>query len=157
MKDASEGIVEKMVSIKIESNRLISYYNNEGKLHREDGPAIEYPDGTKYWYKEGKLHREDGPAKECPDGTKYWYKEGKPHREDGPAEQDAGSYCTVENIIVGNEAPPNNKSKSENNENTSDFTILLASLLVAGIAGIYKGKHIEKKEASKKQKNIIVV
>ena len=21
-----------------------------GKLHREDGPAVEYPDGTKLWY-----------------------------------------------------------------------------------------------------------
>jgi hypothetical protein len=25
-----------------------------GKLHRTDGPAIEYADGSKYWYYEGK-------------------------------------------------------------------------------------------------------
>ncbi|HNC57662.1 MAG TPA: hypothetical protein PLP33_19650 [Leptospiraceae bacterium] len=57
----------------------------EGKRHRIDGPAIEESDGTKYWHKEGNLHREDGPAIEESDGTKYWHKEGNLHREDGPA------------------------------------------------------------------------
>ena len=37
------------------------YYLN-GKLHREDDPAVEYANGDKYWYKNGKRHREDGPA-----------------------------------------------------------------------------------------------
>jgi hypothetical protein len=37
----------------------------------------EYPNGDKYWFKEGKLHREDGPAIECADGTKYWWIDGK--------------------------------------------------------------------------------
>ncbi|CAB4196751.1 hypothetical protein UFOVP1290_271 [uncultured Caudovirales phage] len=49
------------------------YWYLEGELHREDGPAVEYPDGTKEWWLEGKLHREDGPAVEYPDGTKEWY------------------------------------------------------------------------------------
>jgi hypothetical protein len=57
------------------SNKERHWYKNNN-LHREDGPAIEYADGTKYWYKEGKRHREDGPAVEYPDGTKYWYLEG---------------------------------------------------------------------------------
>ena len=56
-----------------------------GKLHRDDGPAIEYADGTKRWYKDGKLHRDDGPAAEYANGTKFWYKDGKLHRDDGPA------------------------------------------------------------------------
>jgi len=59
------------------------YYN--GKLHREDGPAVEYSTGVKAWYKEGNLHREGGPALEYPNGYKEWFKEGKFHREDGPA------------------------------------------------------------------------
>ena len=42
-------------------------------LHREDGPAIEYPDGQKQWYLHGNLHREDGPAIEYPEGEKFWY------------------------------------------------------------------------------------
>ena len=43
------------------------------KLHREDGPAVEYPDGKKYWYLDDKWHREDGPAIEYADGTKSWF------------------------------------------------------------------------------------
>jgi len=62
-----------------------SWYNSNGKLHREDGPAVEYSDGTKKWYIDGKLHREDGPAIEDANETKYWYQNGELHREDGPA------------------------------------------------------------------------
>ena len=47
-----------------------------GKLHREDGPAIEYASGTKFWYLNGKRHREDGPAIEYAGGNKYWYLNG---------------------------------------------------------------------------------
>ena len=57
----------------------------KGKLHREDGPAVEYNGGTKKWYKNGKWHRENGPAVEYNNGTKFWYINGKQHREDGPA------------------------------------------------------------------------
>ncbi len=46
-------------------------------LHREDGPAIEYPDGTKHWFLNGEYHCEDGPAFEYADGTKMWYLNGK--------------------------------------------------------------------------------
>jgi hypothetical protein len=44
-----------------------------GKLHREDGPAVEGASGSKYWYLNGKLHREDGPAIERANGSKAWY------------------------------------------------------------------------------------
>jgi hypothetical protein len=33
------------------------WYNEKGDCHREDGPAIEYADGTKSWYKNNKWHR----------------------------------------------------------------------------------------------------
>jgi len=51
------------------------YVNNV--LHREDGPAVEYPNGTKYWYKNGKLHRENGPAVEWSDAYKEWWLNNK--------------------------------------------------------------------------------
>jgi len=54
-------------------------------IHREDGPAIEYYNGSKEWYINGKPHREDGPAKEYSNGSKEWYINGKLHREGGPA------------------------------------------------------------------------
>jgi hypothetical protein len=57
----------------------------DGKLHREDGPAVEWVDGYKEWYINGEYHREGGPAVEYVSGDKYWYINGKHHREDGPA------------------------------------------------------------------------
>ena len=60
------------------------YYNAEGQLHRESGPAQEYGDGGKCWYLNGKYHREDGPAVECY-GIKRWCINGQSHRENGPA------------------------------------------------------------------------
>ncbi len=44
-----------------------------GKLHREDGPAVHWRYTYKSWYKYGKLHREDGPAIEWYDDSKAWY------------------------------------------------------------------------------------
>src|SRR5208282_4000465 len=41
---------------------VIRYQNNFGKLHREDGPAIIFPDGDTSWFYLGVLHRTDGPA-----------------------------------------------------------------------------------------------
>lgn len=50
-----------------------SFYLIDGKLHREDGPALENINGTKEWYINNKLHREDGPAIEYPDGSNEWW------------------------------------------------------------------------------------
>ncbi len=45
----------------------------KGKLHREDGPAIEHANGSRYWYLKGECHRICGPAMEFSDGAKYYY------------------------------------------------------------------------------------
>ena len=50
--------------------------------HREDGPAVEWADGSKAWYRNGKWHREDGPAVEWVDGNKDWYIDGKSMTEE---------------------------------------------------------------------------
>lgn len=55
-----------------------------GKLHREDGPALIDNEGVK-WYYNGKLHRDDGPAQILTDGTQFWYRYGRKHRNGGPA------------------------------------------------------------------------
>ncbi len=71
MADHKEYIVRVYKGFKTE------FFNKDLLLHREDGPAVEFFNGTKYWYKDGKLHREDGPAIEdelcCQD---CWYKNG---------------------------------------------------------------------------------
>jgi len=62
--------------MRVDSDGSKRWYLN-GKLHCEDGPAVEWPDGEKQWYLNGKLHREDGPAIEYPNGEKQWYLNGK--------------------------------------------------------------------------------
>ena len=75
-----------MKSIKvIYDNGTVSYLNQNGQCHREDGPAVVYSCGFKAWFINDKLHREDGPAIEYSNGDKSWYQNGKRHREDGPA------------------------------------------------------------------------
>jgi len=61
------------------------YWVYNDKLHREDGPAIEWHDGSIFFYVKDKLHRLDGPAIERSNGSKFWYYKGRFHRENGPA------------------------------------------------------------------------
>jgi hypothetical protein len=42
------------------------------RLHRVDGPAIVWADGTQEWWVEGQLHRVDGPAIIYADGDQVW-------------------------------------------------------------------------------------
>ena len=65
----------KTYEVRVYSNR--TEWRLGGQLHREDGPAVEYADGSKLWYKNGQLHREDGPAIESVNGRKWWWTEGK--------------------------------------------------------------------------------
>jgi len=67
----------------------IDWYDTSGKqyfrgclVHREDGPAIEWKNGSKIWYIDGKRHREDGPACEYSNGDKYWYLNGKEYSKE---------------------------------------------------------------------------
>lgn len=57
----------------------------DGKLHRDDGPAVQHPGGSVEWWHNGLLHREGSPAVESPSGRREWYRNGKLHRDDGPA------------------------------------------------------------------------
>jgi hypothetical protein len=52
------------------------YWYLNDKLHREDGPAVEFKFGTNGWYLNGIRHRLDGPAIEFSDGTKVWMLNG---------------------------------------------------------------------------------
>ena len=61
------------------------YYNSAGDLHRDEGPAAEYANGTKEWCQNGLHHREDGPAFITARGTRKWAINGRLHRTDGPA------------------------------------------------------------------------
>lgn len=60
-------------------DRRVEYTRN-GKLHRTDGPALEFPRGCKEWWINGMRHRSNGPAIETCYGVKYWCIDGKPLR-----------------------------------------------------------------------------
>ncbi len=62
--------------MKVDNNGT-KYWYLGNKLHREDGPAVEFIVGEKYWYLNNQLHREDGPAIEGICGEKIWRLNGK--------------------------------------------------------------------------------
>lgn len=85
---------------------LYSHRDYVGRLHKEDGPALAFEDGSQMWYKHGLVHRVGGPAitgkRQCMkrddqlmDGTwaiqscvvksLEWFVNGLRHRTDGPA------------------------------------------------------------------------
>jgi hypothetical protein len=63
----------------------VEHRDPDGRLHRTDGPAVIWPDGSRFWFRHGRMHRTDGPAVERPDGTREWLIDGVHHRDDGPA------------------------------------------------------------------------
>ena len=99
----------------VDGDGTVRWFNADNEYHRVDGPAIEYPDGSKKWYLNGKevdapgdqettprrevdgdgtirwfnadnkYHRVDGPAIEYANGSKLWLLHGKRHRDNGPA------------------------------------------------------------------------
>ena len=58
------------------------WYNSKNELHRLDGPAIEWVDGSKEWWYNGNLHRLEGPAAEYKNGQKEWYIGGIKYTEE---------------------------------------------------------------------------
>ena len=71
--------------ITFDENETKRWVNEEGQFHRDDGPAVIWPDGTKIWFQNDKKHRDNGPAVIWADGTEEWFLNGQLHRENGPA------------------------------------------------------------------------
>jgi hypothetical protein len=75
-------------------------WHQNGKLHRLDGPAVEWANGDKKWYQNGKLHRLDGPAVECANGHKEWWIEGKRYTEKQFNEKVNPRPCVGKKVVV---------------------------------------------------------
>lgn len=65
----------------------VEYYKN-GKLHREDGPAVIYNNGRKEWWVNGRRHREGGPAVEWINGTNQYWTHGRYWGDNPPTLQE---------------------------------------------------------------------
>lgn len=60
----------------------IVHYDQERHFHREDGPAVAYPDGTYFWYNHGERHCLSGPAVKMTNGFQDYYINGQRYTED---------------------------------------------------------------------------
>ena len=49
------------------------HYDQDNRIHREDGPAVIFEDGHEEWYRHGQKHREYGPADKDINGEYQWY------------------------------------------------------------------------------------
>ena len=89
--EMTEAALFELLSLecRVGSDGTVRYYNTQGQLHREYGPAFEHPDGSREWVQHGQLHRLDGPAVEQPDGYRAWWQNELRHRIDGPAVEHA--------------------------------------------------------------------
>ena len=65
--------------------------DDRGRLHCEDGPAVDRAGGQREWWVRGLRHRKDGPAIVHADGCREYYHNGLRHRENGPAVEDCAS------------------------------------------------------------------
>jgi hypothetical protein len=61
----------------------IHFKNNQ--IHRTEGPAVVFEDGSYIWYFWGKVSRQNGPALSFRNGVMKWKVNGLLHRTDGPA------------------------------------------------------------------------
>jgi hypothetical protein len=79
-------------------NGARQWHTPEGKLHRVNGPAVEWADGGREWWVDNKRHRADGPAVEEEGGREWWWVDGKRHRDNAPAVElpDGGRAWWVE-------------------------------------------------------------
>ncbi len=57
--------------------REVRHKDRDSRLHRDDGPAVIWTDGTQEWWWHGGLHRDDGPAWIFSDGKQKWYWHGE--------------------------------------------------------------------------------
>ena len=97
LKTATAKETDEFFTGKVNLPDVTNYFKN-GKLHREDGPAVIH-NGTKEWYQNGEKHRVDGPAI-ITNGEKWWYQNNLLHRTDGPAiEYDDGTKVWYQNGV----------------------------------------------------------
>lgn len=73
-------MLKNYTKVKRDKSGTKRYRNDEVLLHRLDGPAIEYKDGTKFWIINGKHHRNIDPAIEWTKENKQWFFKYDLHR-----------------------------------------------------------------------------
>lgn len=65
------------LSIKVTHVNCVIYQDEQGRLHREDGPAGVWDDGYEEWCINGDPHRVEGPARIWGNGSREWWVKGR--------------------------------------------------------------------------------
>jgi hypothetical protein len=86
-------------TVKVYENGYRVWYQN-GKLHRVDGPAVEWANGDRSWYQNDQRHRVDGPAIEYVNGYRQWWIEGKQLTQEEFNKQTKKSTCENKTVII---------------------------------------------------------
>lgn len=86
-------------TVKVHTNGDREWYQND-KLHRTDGPAVEWTNGDRQWWQKGLLHRTDGPAVEFASGDREWYIEGKYLTEEQFNQKTQKPTCEGKTVII---------------------------------------------------------
>ena len=81
----------------------VYFFDDYGRKHNDDGPAVVRSNGHKEWYRHGVYFREGGlPIEEKDNGDLTWYKDGEPIDRynvflaeiwDGPRDGGTGTPC----------------------------------------------------------------
>ena len=75
--------------VMVKFNNGATVYFKDGKVSRENGPAVVYANGDEVYAVGGKMHRKDGPAyfeRSLSDGARaYYMQDGKLHNPNGTA------------------------------------------------------------------------
>ena len=112
-------------------------------LHREDGPALEWPDGYQEWYFNNKLHREDGPAVVDPNGYKAWYLHGERFDEEQfNARRKSGGNITEQHKAI---AIP--RSRIDENGNTTPVYPHIAKYAEDEIEEVYTSMYLTEQKS----------
>lgn len=98
------------MSTPTEEHGKLVWRDEQGYVHRDDGPALIAPDGTVWWVRHGAFHRDNNLPAYITDNMQIWYVNGKLHRTNGPAwitQQPDGSFVYAwrvrGNSIVNNQ------------------------------------------------------
>lgn len=65
-----------------DKNGTVRWFDSDGEMHNDDGPALITATGTQEWWLHGRRHRVDGPAvvikvSNISDPLYLWYVDGK--------------------------------------------------------------------------------
>jgi hypothetical protein len=129
---ATEAKVSKVEPIKVKAS---------SEIPKGFTGIAEHPNGSKLWYLNGKLHREDGPAVEWADGRKEWWLNGKQYSETEWEKLVKGESLTSASagVTVATEAKVSKKVESFKDIVVSDSKMVTRRIAVEKIAKLVQG------------------